>query len=122
MAGIGVGFALGHSGGDWEMKLFLESGKVLDNPSVQQFEAAVRSERFAILSDSKDCLTYMQFLRKPRLPLQFALEYQEDSIDGHYKAVGTDLTVESIVNALRKYAAGDQSWKGDFKWEQMKLR
>jgi hypothetical protein len=101
------------------LQLFLESGRTIMNPSNEEIARLVPAEEFAILSDGPDSLTYLQFAREQ--PWNLMLEYQVDSLDNHFRAVGAELTMGQIVAAFQKYAKGDDSWKTDFQWEQMKV-
>jgi hypothetical protein len=103
------------------MKLFLEASVTIDDPPPEQMAKAVKTEKFAILSEACDSGTYIQFLRRERRNPPLTLEYQEGSTDNHFRAKDADITSERIVAAFWKYATGDDSWKRDFDWEPLKL-
>jgi hypothetical protein len=46
------------------------------------------------------------------------LEYQDGSIDEHYRATGYP-TTEDVIAAFTAYLRGDGWWEGQFIWERM---
>jgi hypothetical protein len=100
------------------VKLILESGRTVSDPSAEDIAQALPVEGFAILSESTDAMSYMQFAKGTR---RHQLEYQQDSIHNHFEATDTDLTIERIIGVFQKYASGDQSWRDDVCWKPMKL-
>jgi len=105
--------------GGTALQLSLESGRTVTNPSDEEIARLVPAEEFAILSDGPDSCTYLQFAKEQ--PWNLMLEYQVDSLNNHFRAVGAELTMGQIVAAFQKYAKGDASWKSGFQWEQMKV-
>src|SRR5437660_444898 len=110
------------------MRLTLENGTVIDNPTAAQIDAALRSlnwleeNAFAVLAVQD--WTYMQTAQDDDPDQQepvFLLEYQEDSLEKHYHAVDEPLSVERVIEAFQKYARGDASWRDDFQWEKLEL-
>ncbi len=102
------------------MQLFLESTfQTIENPTADDIARLLPEEReFAILSEEPDSLTYLQFAWSEE-PGALLLEYQEGTLYTHFRAIGTDLTIGRIVAAFQKYAEGDDSWKGEFRWEHV---
>ncbi|MGA2499230.1 MAG: hypothetical protein ABSH20_15935 [Tepidisphaeraceae bacterium] len=102
------------------MQLFLESTfQTVENPTDADIARLLPEEReFAILSDGPDSLTYMQFAWSEE-PGELLLEYQEGTLYTHFRAIGAEMTIDRIVAAFQKYAQGDDSWKGEFRWEHV---
>jgi hypothetical protein len=110
------------------MRLTLEIGTVLNNPTAAQIDKALRSlnwledNSFAVLA--VEDWTYMQTAEEDNPDYQepyFVLEYQEGSLEEHYHAVDGPLTLEQVIEAFQKYAHGDESWREDFEWEKQDL-
>ena len=70
---------------------------------------------FIILS--KDKQIYIQAAGENDGP--YVLEYREGSKDQHFQTSKSDLSKEQIKAAFTKYLSGDNSWKSDFKWQQI---
>jgi hypothetical protein len=101
------------------MQLEFESGRIVRNATPEHVYQYLDGEVFAILSVSAG--TYMQCARQHEAPRQYDLEYQEATTDHHYHAVEGPISLEQVHSAFCKYLRGDDSWKTDFHWEQMRL-
>jgi hypothetical protein len=104
------------------MQLILESGKTVENPSDEEIARFLPAEEFAILSDGPDSYTFLQVGERKESPWDLVLEYQVDSLENHFRAVSTPITMEVVIMAFQKYAKGDASWQTDFQWERMELK
>lgn len=104
------------------MQLETDSGLVINSPSNEDIERALRSEGFAFVWDGSDACTYLQFAKKKVAPWDFVLEYQINSLDDHFRAIDSPLGIDDIIAAFQNYAAGGQDWKTRFRWERMFLR
>ncbi len=110
------------------MRLTLENGTVIDNPTAAQIDAAVRSlnwredNAFAILEQSE--WTFMQTAQNDdperQVPV-FFLDYQEGSLKKHYHAVDEQIALDRVLTAFQKYGRGDASWRDDFEWERQEV-
>jgi hypothetical protein len=100
------------------MELELESGKTIRNPTEADL-ASIDGEAFAILSCDAD--TYLQCAEQQEPPWEYVLEYQDGSLDEHYRAMDAPITLERVLAAFSKYLRGDASWRKDFRWERMDL-
>jgi hypothetical protein len=101
------------------MYLKLGSGRIIEDATEEDVRTYLQGEDFAILEI--DAGTYMQCMKRPRLGGQYALEYQDGSVDEHFRAVDKPITFERVFAAFRKYLAGDASWRDDSRWERMTL-
>ncbi len=104
------------------MQLILESGKTVQNPSDEEIARYLPAEEFAILSASPESSTYLQVGERKEPPWDLIMEYQVGSLDNHFRAANTPLTMEAVITAFQKYAKGDESWKSDLQWERMELK
>ena len=68
---------------------------------------------FATLGSSD--LTYLQ--ASGSVTAGFALDYQDGSLDQHYRSRASDLPLDGVTAIFLKYAGGDTSWRGDVAWE-----
>ena len=101
------------------MKLELESGFVTPSPTDDDF-ARIEGEEFAILSGAA-ADTYIQCAEQNEPPWEYILEYQDGSLDKHYRATDGPIKLDQILTAFRKYRDGDATWLTDFTWELMDL-
>lgn len=97
------------------MKLELESGDVFDDPDEDTIRAAIEGEGFAILGE--DPMTYIQCAKEEEEPFNWVLEYQDGSLERHFRAVDAPVTLDRVVSAFIRYLRKDASWIADFEWE-----
>ena len=100
------------------MQLECESGLTVDSP-IETDLSRIEGEEFAILS--KDDGTYIQCAEDTESPQEYVLEYQNGSLDEHYQAVDSRISLERVLDAFKKYLNNDDSWLNDFQWERMDL-
>jgi hypothetical protein len=98
------------------MKLILESGRKINEPTEQDIREAIYSEEFVILTSNAD--RYIQCSIQKEPPFLHSLEYQDGSIDKHFRA-DRPITPEQTVSAFLKYFSGDSAWQTDFRWENI---
>lgn len=72
------------------------------------------SDSFAVLLI--DDLTYIQAHGSAQDG--FVLEYQDGSLDQHYRAHDEQLDLAAVTRAFQQYAAGDSSWRGAATWQR----
>ena len=97
------------------MKLELESGDVFDDPDEATMRRAIEEEGFAILGD--DPMRYIQCAKQEEEPFEWVLEYQDGTLERHFRAVDGPVTLERVLSAFTRYLANDPSWIADFTWE-----
>jgi hypothetical protein len=51
----------------------------------------------------------------------FILEYQDGSIDNHWRAANQAISLEDVVFAFQCFALGDDQWRNKFEWEKFEL-
>lgn len=97
------------------MKLELESGTVIDDPTEVEIRESIEGEGFAILGE--DPLTYIQCATHAETLGEYILEYQDGSLERHFRAVDEPVTLDRVLSAFTRYLDKDASWKTDFQWE-----
>ena len=85
---------------DLTLQLELESGDVIPFPTDVDL-ARIDGEEFAILS-STDSNTFVQCAKEFELPLEYILEYQDGSVDNHFRATDEAIPLIRIVSVSRK--------------------
>lgn len=100
------------------MNLETDAGRKLANPSASQIAEELealsgRADSYAILS--RDERSYIQAAGGPSEG--FLLEYQEGSIEQHYRSTQSNLPLTTVTNAFQLYAADDSSWRSLVPWE-----
>ena len=100
------------------MRLEVESGQVIDDVAEADLRRLIEGEDFAILGDA---LSYMQCAEESKEPRTYLLEYQDGSLDRHFRAVEGPFSLERVVAAFASYMRGDPSWQQTFTWERIKL-
>jgi hypothetical protein len=103
------------------MELDVGGWRTVQDPNEAQIREAIREldeyQGFLILSAAD--LTYIQ--SSGDSSIGFDLEYQEGSIDHHYRARKYDFDAEMIVARFSAYAAGDNGWRVGIDWEKTTL-
>jgi hypothetical protein len=100
------------------MELTLGSGRVIPDATEDDIRSLIAGEEFAILGPD---LTYIQCAERREPPYDYVLEYQDGSLDRHYRAVDGPITLDRVTAAFLKYRRGDASWRDDFRWEKLEL-
>ena len=62
---------------------------------------------------------YMQALETPT---GFVLDFQEGSIDQHYRSKREDLSAQEVIDAFCQYLAWDGKWRPSLEYERIELR
>jgi len=101
------------------MSLQVESGLLIYGVTEANLRRYIEEEAFAILSINDD--TYIQCAEQSEPPYEYILEYQDGSIDRHYRAVAESITLDEVLAAFVKYVRQDASWMREFRWEKMDL-
>ncbi len=66
----------------------------------------------ATLGESE--LTYVQV--SGSVQAGFALDYQDGSIDRHYRSRASDIPLDRATSVFQKYALGDATWREGIDW------
>jgi len=102
------------------MKLEFASGwRIEDLTEEDLYAEDFEEEEYAILS--ADDLTYIQCARSNEQECTYFLEYQDGSLERHFRVGGRLVPLDRVLEAFRKYLTGDDSWRSDFAWEPMGL-
>jgi hypothetical protein len=103
------------------MKLELEDGTVVEQPSEHDIEQALsaldaQGNGFAILSQG--LMTYVQTSRLE--PDRYSLEYQVDDTEHHYQ-LAEPVSHEEVVAVFKRYARRDLSWTEEHQWKRIRV-
>ncbi len=104
-----------------EIVLEISNAKRITNPSNSDIVEAVNGldctsgDAFLILSRNE--MFYMQASGDSRLG--FDLEYQEGSMQQHYRAKRNGLSSDDICSVLIAYRDNDPQWKSRFEFERI---
>jgi hypothetical protein len=103
--------------------LILAHGEPINDPSASDIKRAIKSleggrDSFVIYGRSGSGLTYMQALGGP--VEGFILEYQQGSLDEHYRCLGRVPQADTI-DAFQAYAVSNKGWKENFPWVKVEL-
>jgi hypothetical protein len=101
------------------VRLELESGRTLEAVTEQDLDDSICQEEFAILSRNPS--TYIQCAKHFDRAGQYILEYQDGSLQRHYRAGDPALGPDRVLAAFRSYLRGDDGWRSDFRWERVEL-
>jgi hypothetical protein len=108
---------------DGVLTLQINGARWVQNPSDDQILTELANLRdedgdsFAILSFTD--MTYIQVAGDQRI--DFDLEYQEGSVDAHFKATNENITLGQVVSAFIAFRDGDAAWKCSFTFEKTTL-
>ncbi|MHC4591664.1 MAG: hypothetical protein ACYS8L_03095 [Planctomycetota bacterium] len=103
------------------MTLEVAGRQIIVNPSDEDIRAALAGfdaaagDAFLILSS--DDMTYMQAGGDRNVG--FDLEYQEGSMDQHFRATRNDIPLTEVLQVLIEYRDGRTEWKGRFDFERI---
>ncbi|MGJ8638788.1 MAG: hypothetical protein ACSHYA_05300 [Opitutaceae bacterium] len=105
------------------MKFETENNPPKSNPSTEDVSTGILSidgeaTTFAILS--MDDMTYLQTAGS--VSDGFVLEYQNGSMDEHYRASNETIETEKIIQVFEAFRNGDVSWFDEFEWNKEDLQ
>lgn len=104
-----------------DMELDICGDKIIKKPSDQDIRNAFAgldtktSAAFVILS--RTTMTYIQAAGDRNVG--FDLEYQDGTIEEHFKAKDKLMTIDDVVDAFIAYRNGDKNWKNGFDFERI---
>lgn len=103
----------------WIQSPHCDGAKAATPEAVAQVVAALpgKEDPFAIVGGLDD-QTYMQTLWTPE---GFVLEYQEGSVDQHYRSVRRDLGAADVIRALCKYVESDGAATPELEFQRVKI-
>lgn len=102
------------------MRFEVEDATPIEEPTAEQVDAGLRTlqvpERtFAILGED---WSYIQTAFDG--DESFVLEYQDGSLEKHYKA-DRPVALEEVIGAFESYLRRDGAWQSRFRWERLAL-
>jgi hypothetical protein len=105
------------------MTLEINGARWIQNPSDDEILnelANLRAEdgdSFAILGATD--ITYIQVAGDHRVG--FDLEYQDGSVDAHFKATDKNITLARVVEAFIAFRDGNAAWRSSFTFKKIAL-
>ncbi|MDR3639663.1 MAG: hypothetical protein P4L84_38035 [Isosphaeraceae bacterium] len=91
-----------------------------DEPTEALIRELVPKVEHLILSAGE--LTYIQFAWRTLPPRGLVLEYQDGSMEQHYRGAMGPYDAETCISAMVKYLRGDPSWHTDIRvWEHLDM-
>lgn len=102
------------------LRLILEKGSLIDNPTSEQIADALSSldadgNSFAILERTETTYIQTGFQKSG----EYIIEYQEGSLDQHYQTVARD--VQQVIAMFQAYAVGHDTWQQECEWNKLDL-
>lgn len=103
------------------MVLDIRRARKIENPTDKQIETELwnlsteNEDCFAILGPSD--MTYIQM--SGDRSVGFDLEYQDGTVDAHFRATDEKITLDQVVRAFIAYRDADPNWKGEFTFEKI---
>jgi hypothetical protein len=88
-----------------------------DAETIAAVLASLDGERHVLATLGRSDLTYVQV--SGAVKTGFAVEYQEGSLDRHYKSRAATLPLEAVTVVFQKYARGDEGWRQGIDWEHV---
>lgn len=101
------------------LELTLASGRVIAGATEDDIRSAIEGEDFATLG--VDPHYYIRCAGQKGPPHGYVLEYQDGSLDRHYRARDGSIPLDQVISAFLKYWRRDKSWQSDFQWERVEL-
>jgi len=85
-----------------------------DSATIAKILAELDGDRHVLVTLGESDLTYLQVTGGG--PMGLALEFQEGSLDQHYRSTNPDLPLALVTDLFQRYARGDQSWREEVEW------
>jgi hypothetical protein len=85
-----------------------------DPATIAKVLAALDGDRHVLATLGDSDLTYLQVSGGGQTGL--ALEFQDGSLDRHYKSAAANLSLEVVTDVFQCYARGDLSWREGVEW------
>ena len=88
-----------------------------DNPdaaTITKVLAALDGDRHVLATLGDSDLTYLQ--ASGGVKTGIALEFQDGSLDHHYRSTIAHLPLDRVTEIFLRYARGDQSWREGVQW------
>jgi hypothetical protein len=102
------------------MNLEFASGWEIEEVTAEDIYAEDFDGEEYVILHAED-LTYIQCARSNEQECTYFLEYQDGSLERHYRVGDGLVPLDRVLDAFRKYLNGDQSWRFDFTWRPMTL-
>jgi hypothetical protein len=88
-----------------------------DAVTIGRILAALDGDRHVLVTLERSHLTYLQASGDAHAGL--ALEYQDGSLDRHYRCAVALVPLETATDTFQRYARDDESWPTRLSWEHV---
>lgn len=88
-----------------------------DAATIRKVLASLDGDRQVLATLARSDATYLQASGSAHAGL--ALEYQEGSLDHHYKSQGAPLPLQTVTDMFQCYAREDEAWRNRVAWEHV---
>ena len=88
-----------------------------DAATIARILAALDGDRHVLVTLGRSDLTYVQASGSAQRGL--TLEYQEGSLDRHYRTGAVPLPLDTVTDIFQRYARDDESWHERVPWEHV---
>ncbi len=88
-----------------------------DAATIAKVLASLDGARHVLATLGHSEVTYLQAAGS--VHTGFTLEYQDGSLDQHFKSQAAALPLEQVTEIFQKYARGDGSWRERVRWERV---
>jgi len=88
-----------------------------DAATIAKVLASLDGDRHVLATLARSDVTYVQASGSAQNGL--ALEYQEGSLDRHYRSGAATLPLETVTDIFQRYARADESWRDVAPWEHV---
>ena len=85
-----------------------------DPATIAKVLAELDGDRHVLATLGESDLTYLQVTGGGPAGLQ--LEFQDGSLDRHYRSKNPDQPLALVTDLFQRYARGDQSWRDEVEW------
>ena len=88
-----------------------------DDATIAKVLASLDGGRNILATLGESAFTYVQAAGS--VQSGFTLEYQEGSLERHYRSVRQDLRLGEATEVFQRYAGGDTGWREAVQWERV---
>jgi hypothetical protein len=91
-----------------------------DGETIDRVLASLDGGRHVLATLAHSELTYLQASGSAQAGL--TLDYQDGSLDRHYRSRATRLALGQVTDVFHKYACDDEAWRQGIEWEHVPHR
>src|SRR5512132_1296517 len=88
-----------------------------DAATIAKVLASLDGDRHVLASLGRSDLSYVQ--ASGSVQTGFVVEYQDGSLDRHYRSRDADLPLDTVTHVFQAYAQDDESWRQGIEWQHV---